>query len=341
LLNPDHYSDGGLLPLDARAVEDLDPNAASLLGQSARIDPFHVRRVNEDDLVEEIDQSDDLLGRLKQEKIDALVSVVGGRGLSILYKLHRKGLNTVCIPRSVENDVAATAVSFGYNTALSFTIEMLDRARQAARSARQIGVVEVLGQQAGWLALQSGIAVGADAVLIPEMPYDLSAVAACLKEKMTPSRPYGLVVVAEGAKPANSLHSEGSKPTTNSLRASLSPLATGDSGEHVIQLSGKAAQTVASQLQLLIAEETYPLVLGPWSRGGTPTAVDRQLGLAYGAAAVEALKSDQQGVMAAFCPPHIEFIPLSEAINKVRNVRQDSEFVLVARSLGICLGSER
>ena len=112
-----------------------------------------------------------------------MISVVGGRGLSILYKLHRKGLRTVCIPRSIENDIAATMVSFGFNSALSFTIEMLDRTRQAAQSARRIGVVEVLGEQSGWLALQAGIAVVADAILIPEIPCDLHTVAAKLKER--------------------------------------------------------------------------------------------------------------------------------------------------------------
>ena len=99
--------------------------------------------------------------------------MVGGRGLTILHKLHQKGLNVVCVPRSIENDIAATMVSFGFNSALSFTIEMLDRARQAAQAARKIGVVEVLGEQAGWLALQAGIAVNADVVLIPEIPGDL------------------------------------------------------------------------------------------------------------------------------------------------------------------------
>lgn len=337
LLTPEHYPDGGLVPLGSRMVEDLDPTAASLLGQSARIDPFHVRQIDDYGMAEEVDQSDHLLNRLKQEKIEALISVVGGRGLSIFFKLHRKGLNSICIPRSVENDMAATMVSFGFNSALSFTIEMLDRARQAARSARQIGVVEVLGEHAGWLALQAGIAVSADAVLIPEIPYDLAAVAATLKEKMTAGRAHGLVVVAEGARPVPKAQDKESQ-APDSLRASLSPLATGDSGNHVIHSSGQAAQTVARELQLLIAEETYPLVLGPWARGGAPTAVDRQLGMAYGAAAVQALKTGEQGVMAAFVPPHIKYVPLAEAINKVRTVQKDSEFVQVARSLGICLG---
>ena len=139
-------------------------------------------------------------GGCRRNGLTPLISVVGGRGLSIMYKLHRKGLNAVCIPRSIENDIAATQVSFGFNTALSFTIEMLDKARQAAQSARKVAVVEVLGEQAGWLALQAGIAVCADAVLIPEIPADLQFVAARLQEKVTAKRPYGLVVVAEGAK---------------------------------------------------------------------------------------------------------------------------------------------
>ena len=189
VLHPDRYPDGGLVPLSPEQIENLDPAGGGLLGQAAWVDPFHVRRVNDDDMVEEVDMSDELLAALRKEQIDAVISVVGGRGLSILFKLHRKGLNTVCVPRSIENDIAATAVSFGFNTALSFTIDMLDRVRQAAQSARKIGVVEVLGEQAGWLALQAGIAVCADAVLIPEIPCDLKALASRLKDKVTARRP--------------------------------------------------------------------------------------------------------------------------------------------------------
>ena len=337
VLHPDRYPDGGLVTLSPQLIENLDPAGGGILGQSVRVDPFNVRTVNEDGMVQEVDMSDRLLKTLKAEKIDALISIVGGRGLSILYKLHRKGLNTVCIPRSIENDIAATMVSFGFNSALSVTIEMLDKARQAARSARKIAVVEVLGEQAGWIALQAGIAVCADAVLIPESPCDLKHVAARLKEKISPRRPYGLVVVAEGAKFINK--PEKAEPAS-SLKASLSPLATGEASDHVIKRSGQAAETVATELQLLIAEETYPLVLGPWVRGGVPTAVDRQLGLAYGAGAVRALNAGKNGVMVAFVPPDIKFVPLSEAINKVRTVPVDSEFMKIAQSLGIFLGRE-
>ena len=337
LLHPERYPDGGLVTLSPELVATLDPTAAGLLGQAPRVDPFHVRRVNEDEMVEEVDMSDQLLSRLKAEGIDAVISVVGGRGLSIVYKLHRKGLNAVCVPRSIENDVAATMVSFGFNTALSFTIEMLDRVRQAAQAARKIAVVEVLGEQAGWVALQAGIAVCADAVLIPEIPCDVRALASRLQDKVTPRRPYGLVVVAEGAKLVEDAKPQ-EKPSP--LKASLSPLATGDASEHVIRKSGQAAETVATRLQLLIAEETYPLVLGPWVRGGAPTAVDRQLALGYGAGAVRAVKAGTYGTMVAFVPPDLKFVPLPEAINKVRTVPLDGGFVQIARSLGIFLGRE-
>ena len=335
LLEPDDYPDDGLLNLSPQLAESLDPASSSVLGQSPRVDPFHMRQINEDGMVEEVDRSDELLAALQVQGIDALVSVVGGRGLSILYKLHRKGLNTVCIPRSLENDIAATMVTLGFNSALSFTIEMLDRAREAARSSRQIAVVEVQGEQAGWLALQAGTAAGADAILIPELPIDFDAVAEHLRGKMSAERPFGLVVVAEGTG-LEDASASADKPSP--WRASLSPLASGESTGYAIQSFGRAAKVVANRLQLELAEKTYPMAIGPWVRGGAPTAVDRQLGLGYGAAAIRALNEGQDGVMVAFRPPDIVFVPLLEAINKIRTVPADSEMMLIARTLGICLG---
>ncbi len=335
LLHPERYPDGGLVTLTPQLLENLDQAGGGLLGQSVRMDPFSVRTVNEDMLVEEVDMSDRLLRTLKAEGIDALIPVVGGPGLSIVYKLHRQGLNAVCIPRSIENDIAATMVSFGFNSALSFTIEMLDRVRQAAQAARKIGVVEVLGEYAGWLALQAGIAVCADVALIPEISVDLEAVATKLRDKVTARRPWGLVVVAEGAKVARKARGE-AKP--NPLKASLSPLATDDEGDHVIRRSGQAAEAVAEGLQMLLAEETFTLVLGPWARGGAPTAVDRQLGMAYGAGAVRAVQAGCYGSMVALDPPDMKFVPLKDAINRIRTVPAESELIHIARSLGIFLG---
>jgi ATP-dependent phosphofructokinase / diphosphate-dependent phosphofructokinase len=338
LLFPDRYPEGGLVPLSSQLVETLSSAAGAILGTAARTDPFHVRTVNTENQVEEVDRSDELLETLRKERIDAVISVVGSSALSILWKLDRKGLKTVCVPTSVENDVAATMLSFGFNTALSFVSEMLERCRQAAQSARRIGVVEVLGEHAGWLALQAGMAVCADAVLIPEIPYDLPKVAAKLRGKLKAGRAHALVVVAEGATPAVGSQSQASRPPAHPLKASLSPGATGPEGGHVIERSGHVAETVALQLQRLTDQEAYPLVLGPLVKAGAPTAVDRQLGLGYGAAAVRAIKENQTGVMVAFQPPELKFVPLAEAINRIRTVPTDSVFLQVARSLGIVLG---
>ena len=344
LLFPERYSQGGLLKLTAQIVENLSAGGSAILGNATRTDPFRVRQVNAENMVEEVDRSEDLIAKLAAEKIEAVISVVGPQALSILFRLHRQGLRVVCIPTSVENDVAATQLSFGFNSALSFAVDMLERVRQAAQSGQKIGVVEVLGEHAGWLALQAGIAVCADAVLIPEIPYDLQKVAAKLREKLKAGRTSGLVVVAEGAMPAFSEPSTlNPQPSTafapDALKASLSPGATGEGGSHVIERSGRAAQAVAVKLQRLTDQATYPLVVGPLVKGGAPTAVDRQLGLAYGAGAVRALNEDQSGVMVAFHPPDLKFLPLAEAINKVRTVPDNSIFVQIARSLGIALGN--
>jgi ATP-dependent phosphofructokinase / diphosphate-dependent phosphofructokinase len=338
LLFPERYPQGGLLKLTPQLMESLAGATGCILGTASNTDPFHVRTVNADNCVEEVDRSVELLASVQQEQIDAVISVVDAPGLSILLKLNRKGLRTVCVPKSAENQVAATDLSFGYNSALSFAVEMLEHALQAAQSARKIAIVEVPGEHAGWLALQSAIAACADVALIPEIPYDLHKVAAKLRAKLKSDRAYGLVVVAEGAVPLKGSQPQSGTPATGSLRSSLSPGATGAASSHVIEHSGYAAETAALDLQRLINLETYPLVLGQLAKGGPATAVDRQLGLGYGAAAVRAIHENQTGVMVAFQPPDLKFVPLAEAINRVRTVPADSVFMQIARSLGIALG---
>src|SRR5512136_2763959 len=227
LLFPERYPESGLLKLTAQIVENLSAGGPAILGNATRTDPFRVRQVNAENQVEEVDRSGQLIAKIAAEKIDAVISVVGPRALSILFRLDRQGLRTVCVPTSVENDVAATQLSFGFNSALSFTVDMLERVRQAAQSAQKIGVVEVLGEHAGWLALQAGIAVCADAVLIPEIPYALQNVAAKLREKLAAGRASGLVIVAEGAMPRDGHQIGGGAAAPDSLKASLSPGATG------------------------------------------------------------------------------------------------------------------
>lgn len=334
LLFAERYPDGGVIPLTAAFVESLSLGTGAVLGSNPRTDPFRVRSISPDNMIEELDRSDELLQRIQSEKIDATISIVGSQALSILFRLHRKGLRSVCIPKSAENDIAATHLSFGFNSALSFTVEMLERARVAAQSASKVGVVAVPGEHAGWLALEAGMAACADAVLIPEIPYRLEQVAAALERKLSGGRRYALVVVADGAV---SVVRDEIGPE-HPLKKSLAPLASGEPTEFVMDHGGLAAHRVALQLQRLCGYETYPLIFGQLVKAGPATAVDRHLGLGYGAAAVRALKDDRTGVMVALRPPEIAFVPLAEAINKVRTVPADSVYVELARSLGISLG---
>jgi len=335
LLFRDRYAEGGLIPLSSGFMTYVIGASGPVIGTAVKVDPFRVRTVTAENQVEEVDRSDELIGLIGKNNIDAVISAVGTRALGGIFRLHRKGLRVVVVPESVENDIAVTQLSFGFNSALSWAADMLEQIREAARSARRIAIVEVLGEHSGWLALQAGITACADAILIPEIPYDLEKVATKLRAKPGGRIAHGLVVVAEGA--------QSSKPqlassTVNPLKASLSPLATGYDSERVIERSGLVAKSVARELQRLVDHDTYPIAFGQLIKGGHPTAVDRQLGLAYGAAAVRALHEHHSGVMTAFEPPELKFVPLSEAINKIRTIPANSLFLQTARSLGICLG---
>lgn len=332
LLFPDRYAGDGLVTLGP----DFH---AEPLGNATRTDPFRVQRLTDHNEVVEIDSSDDLLAAVRREKIDAVVSIVDHGALSLLFRLATKGLRSICIPKSVENDMPATTLSFGFNTALGYTVETLDRAAAAAKSTGTIGVVEVLGARAGWLAVQSALAVQADAVLIPEIPYELTAVGAALRPRLD-AEGYGLVVVAEGARPVAESAPPHPSTAVSGLKACLSPMATGNDDSRVIRRSGAAADGVARELQKLTNHKTYPLVLGELSRAGSPSATDRQLGLAYGAAAVQAVRDDVDAAMVVFDPPALSFLPLRAAINNVRRLSPDHVLMDTARAVGISLGGD-
>lgn len=340
ILFPERYPEGGLLDITPKIMEHLADGSGCILGTAAQSDPFHVRMTDADGMVEERDRSDELLANLQKEKIDAVVCVVGTRALSILWKLSKKGLRTVCIPKSIENDVEATLLSFGFNSTLTYVTEMLSRVKDAARSSRHVGVVEVPGTHSGWLALQAGMAVCADAVLIPEIRYDIRQVVSKLQANAAAGKNYGLVVVAEGARPAV-VKNASAQISDPKMKAALSPNATGGESEFVISQSGRVAKEVALEIQRLTSLEALPITVGSLARAGSPSVADRQLGLGYGAAAVRGLNDNVSGALAVFQPPDLRFVPIAEAINKYRTLAQDSEFVKLARSLDISLGDQQ
>ena len=233
--------------------------------------------------------------------------------------LYKKGLRVVGVPKTIDNDLSATLMTFGFQTAVSFATECIDRLHSTADAHRRIMVVEVMGRYAGFIALNAGVAGRADAILIPEIPYDIQKVAARIQATQDSQR-YSIVVVSEGAKPVDGSVSVKAREAGRQERL------------------GGVAEVIAGQLQELTGKESRAVILGHLLRGGSPIAMDRILGLTFGAAAVKALDSGKDGVMVAVAPPRIEYVPLEVAVSTMKVVPVDGEIVLTARALGICLG---
>ncbi len=354
LLFPERYPDGGVIELDARTLAALAAAGGSILGTGTRTDPFRVQAVNADGLVEEVDRSGKLLELLAERGVDALIAVVGGsaltgsHALAVAWKLARKGLRCVCIPKSIENDLAVTARPYGYHSVLTYSSEMLRHIRIAARDVGRLAVVEMPGQVAGWLPLEAGLAGGADAVLVPEIPYTLDSLAAQLAARSRPA----LVVVAEGAVAAAPAFTPSGPPVAGLVQAPTSPLPDPDfgAGAQVIHRAGQIAQRVSSDLRRRGGHEVMTLVLDQLVRGGDPSALDHTLGQVYGRAAVRVLAAAQdmpgEGVLLAVQKAAIpgedasdaDPVPLSAALNRVRTIALDDPLLRVARSQGIALG---
>jgi 6-phosphofructokinase 1 len=319
IYEPANYPEGGVVRLTPAMVEDVAHLGGTILGTTNRGNPFARPTAQPDGSLREIDRSDELLAGLRAHGFDALVAVGGDGSLGIAHRLAQKGLWVVGVPKTIDNDLESTVLTFGFQTAVAFATECVDRLHSTAKSHRRIIVVEVMGRYAGWIALHAGIASGADAILIPEIPYDLARVADHLKAR-TERRGYAIVVVAEGAAPRGG---------TVSVKARELGRAE--------QLGG-IGERVAGELGPLTGRETRAVVLGHLLRGGSPVAIDRFLGLNFGAAAVRAIAEGKRDVMVALNPPTIAYVPLAQAIERTRCVPPDGVGVLTAQTLGISFG---
>jgi 6-phosphofructokinase 1 len=322
LVHPEHYSDGGVIKLTRPLVRNIAHLGGTMLGTSNNGNPFKTRVPQPDGSVTVIDRSDEVLRRFRERRLDALISVGGDGSLNIARDLNKKGLCVIGVPKTIDNDLECTMTTFGFDSAVKFATECIDRLHFTAESHRRVMVVEVMGRYAGWLALHAGIAGRADAILIPEIPYDIAKVAAHIKRKtMCRDHQYSIVVVAEGAKPLGG-------------GVTLKKAASAD---HVERLGG-VGEIVADRLEQLTGKETRTVVLGHLLRGGQPTSLDRSLGLIFGAAAVRALVEGHDGVMVALNPPRIDYVPLRIATAKLKLVTADDYGVMTARTLDISFG---
>ena len=267
------------------------------------------------------DYADRVVEMFQRMEIDALVCIGGDGTLDISYEFYKKGIPLVCVPKTIDNDIIGTTSCFGFDTAVSFATEAIDRLHTTAEAHRRIMVVEVMGRYAGWIALHSGVAGGADVILIPEIPYDLARVAQCIRDRDKWGARFSIVVVAEGA------HSKEGK-------AALIEAAHGAAPERL----GGEGMRVATQLAKLTGKETRSVVLGHLQRGGSPTAFDRTLATRFGGKAVELILKGQFGKMVANHPPDLVPVPLGEVVGKLKTVPLDYDLVLTARALGVSFG---
>jgi 6-phosphofructokinase 1 len=253
--------------------------------------------------------------------LDALVCIGGDGTLAISYEFYKKGIPLVGVPKTIDNDIYGTTSCFGFDTAVDFATDAIDRLHTTAEAHKRIIVVEVMGRYAGWIALHAGVAGGADVILIPEIDYDLEKVAESIRQRDAKGARFSIVVAAEGAKPKL-----GGRTVIEAAH-----------GGYAERLGG-VGSACASQLEQLTGKETRSVVLGHLQRGGMPTAFDRTLATRFGGKAVELLIDGQFGKMVANHPPDLVPIPLGEVVGRTKTVPLTYDLLQTARRLGVSFG---
>jgi phosphofructokinase-like protein len=303
------------------SVRGIAHLGGTILRTTNRGNPFHYPRVQSDGRIVEEDRSDELIENARQLGIEAIISIGGDGSLSIAKRLCDKGMRIVGVPKTIDNDVSGTITSFGFDTAVNTALEAIDKLHTTAESHDRVIVMEVMGRDAGFIALHAGVAGTADVILIPEIPYDIEKVCAKIMQRDKAGRHFSIVVVAEGAFP------EGG--AVKLIGASLPGQA---------RRLGGICEPIANEIQRITGKETRSLVLGHLQRGGMPTGYDRLLATRFGAAAVRAVAEAKWGYMVALQSPHIVAIPIDEALREPKRVDPKHDTVLTARATGVSFG---
>lgn len=310
------FQPGGVHPLTPEMVRGITALGGTILGTINKGNPFEYPAGEH-----ATDISDQIVSRFYELGLDAFIVIGGDGSFRIAKRFIEKGLPMVCVPKTIDNDVDNTYVTFGFNTAVATATDALDKLHSTAESHQRVMCVELMGRYCGWIALNAGLAATADIVLIPEIPFDIEKVCEKVRARYRAGRPFAICVVAEGARPRD---------------GEQSLVAEKEIGREA-RLGGMA-EKVARAIEQRCGVETRSLVLGHLQRGGHPTANDRVLALRYGAAAVRAVEEKKFGHFVSFQPPSMVFRPIDDAIRQTKFVPLDSDEIRAARELGICLG---
>ena len=315
------------------------PKGGSIIGSSTNSNVFHYKVKKEDGTVEYKDLSDVCIQNIKDAGFDCIFTLGGDGTQKSARDFATKGVNVIGVPKTIDNDVACTEITFGYNTAVSVAMEAIDRLHTTGETHHRIMVLEVMGRYAGWIALESAIAGGADVALIPEIPYDINRVATKIENRKKRGKEFSIVVVAEGAKPIN---------------GDITIMGKRDNGAGVDNTKlGGVGQVVAKQLEELTGLEARNTTLGYMQRGGSPTAFDRVLSTKYGVKAMQLALEGKFGTLAVMKNGKLDYALLEDVVgnnkeigavsgntaeSNIRKVTMDHDLVITARNIGINLG---
>jgi 6-phosphofructokinase 1 len=323
------------LRLDEAALSGLLTLGGTFLGTS-RDKPHRMSIGNQ-----VLDMTDAIVETYHKNHLDVLVCLGGGGTQKNAYRLAQKGLNIITLPKTIDNDIAMTDTTFGYDTALGIATEAIDRLHSTAHSHHRIIVVGIMGHNTGWLALGSGIAGGANVILIPEIPYDINVVSNAIRQRSRQGKNFSIVAVAEGAisqekamimQEAMQLKTQAiNKEDKKEAKAKLEQLELEHNKDHTLEIS--------EQLEVLTGLESRVTILGHLQRGGTPSAVDRLLATQLGTACVELINSETYGVMMAIKGTKVEAVPLEEVVGKRKIIPLDHDWLETAKDVGISLGA--
>jgi ATP-dependent phosphofructokinase / diphosphate-dependent phosphofructokinase len=311
----------GTVELTRDSVRGITHLGGTILGTTNRGSPLRWPVTDPDGTVRTVDRSDELIEAFRARGFDALIAIGGDGSLHIANELAKKGMPVVGVPKTIDNDLAATQVTFGFHTAVQTASEAIDKLHSTAESHERVMVVELMGRHAGWIALFAGVSATADVILIPEIPYSMEAVCAKIRAREAAGRTFSIVVVAEGARPADG------------DAAFVEEAQPGAAARY-----GGIAERIAREIERCTGKETRSLVLGHLQRGGSPIAYDRLIALRFGAAAVRCVAEGKFGTMVALDPPDVKAVPLSDAIEQLKTVSLDSDIVVTARALGVSFG---
>lgn len=310
----------GIMQLDMAAVKDILPLGGTILGSSNKADSRLFHKDEKGRTVVTEWAKNRIKQKLDELDVSATVAIGGDGTMGISYQLCEAGIPIIGVPKTIDNDIVGTELTFGFDSALDAATEAIDRLRTTARSHHRVMVLEVMGRNVGWIAIQAGIAGGAHVILIPEIPFSVESVCRALRDRWSHGHRHALVVVSEGALPANGekvYHEVGGK-----------------------RRLGGVGEWLTHQIYETCGFEARTVVLGHVQRGGSPSAFDRILATQYGAAAVHHIATDEFGVVVVLHCNDIRCIPMSDVIGRIKSVPIDGTLVQTARGVGISFGDE-